>query len=130
MDFPDVVKLRKLKKVQKLQAKNEQHSTLKALNMKTYDRLIQACADLVYHRRDTRNAFNKWLLSVEMNGTKSSQLQNANKCNGPTNNSSTQDPSFSEHEKIVWNNNRLFEDREISVVDTYAAQFFQTSTDR
>lgn len=124
IDFPDVIKQRELKKLQKLQAKTQKHSTLRALSVRTYDLLIQACADLIYHRRDTRKAFNKWLASVDMTrGDKVGDIEQSAESGA-----CLSSQSFDVHERIVTNNQMIYENREMCIVESYADQQFQGLT--
>lgn len=81
--------------------------------------LIQACADLIYHRRDTRRAFNKWLVSVDITredkfGEMEQSLESSCFVSSQT--------AFDVHDRIVINNQKIFENREMSIVESFAMQ--------
>ena len=138
-DFPIVLQQRTQKKQQRLELLVEQQQAIKSIGVQMYDKLIQACTDLIYHRRDTRKAFEQWLRAVELIRLVHDKQEEEGKNNNSNTNSSdpattavekTKNDSNEVHQRIVRNNERLFQDREDEIVITYANQHFQSYQDR
>jgi len=135
VDFPEVIHRRGLKKHQKLLEQSNQNQQLKSVSVRTYDLLIQACADLIYHRRDTRRAFEQWIRAVELTRVKkpttpATTTTTIDGNGNPLNNPPMFVPPERVHHRIVANNQRLFEDREDNIVKRYEEEHFQRGYER
>lgn len=59
--------MRKKRQKDKRRQKNSEHRVADALSGAAYDRLVMACSDLIYSRKDLRVAFKQWLRVVGLN---------------------------------------------------------------
>ena len=68
-DFADVVAKKKLTRAADEKKNKKMESLANKFAGRTYDLMVEACADLLYGRRGTRMGFNKWLEVVGMEST-------------------------------------------------------------
>jgi hypothetical protein len=69
-DLPEIVEIRKQKKLKLKERQLQQAKSLDKLSVAIYSKLIEVCSDILYNRKETRNAFEKWLTAVNLKSKK------------------------------------------------------------